>query len=296
MKRAPGIILLACISVWLYSCDKFSVGELTTDDSKSVDQPFQVVEFRDDVNATLLHADPTHPAGTIIITTGANLIDNINTEICEFIDINDTYGDTITFNKLIIKNENTLNYLHSYNYNIEATIYYDTLYQLIFHSNARHISTDTLKGYNYMTQFSQDTVLWDSLAPRLLLDVEGGSGNFDIITDCYRVVTKHIHGTADITLKGKTSIASTYADFDCHGIIDSKDLYSHIHYVNSSSTNKVIVKAYYLLSAKNDNVGQIEYVDFKTQLTTIHGDTIIRSPQIKDFRGIYKNNIIPYKD
>lgn len=308
MKRVLGAILLACTSLWLCSCEKFTVGELITDDhSKSVDQPFQVIEFRDDVNVNLLHADQAHPAGTVIVTAGANLIEGIHTEIdTNYTDVNDVYGDTLTLNKLIIRNDNTFNYLHTYNYAINATIYYDTLFQLIFHSNARRINTDTLRGYNYLTPFSQDSVSWDSLAPRLILEVKGGSGSFNVLTDCYRVNTKHIQGTADITIQGNTVIASTFADYDCHGIIDGKDLYSHLHYVNSHSTNRVIAKAFYMLSATNDNVGQIEYVRFN-QVTqhlcppndTIPAwhleDTIVRCPQVLIREGSKKENIIPYQ-
>lgn len=306
MKWAPGIILLAFISTWLCSCDKFTVGDITVE-TLTVDSAFQVIEFRDDVNVTLLHSDAAHPAGTIQIKAGANLINGIHTEISELTDINDDNNDTLVFNKLVIRNDNALNYLHTYNYDIDATIYYDTLFQLIFHSNARRIKTDTLRGYNYLTKFSQDTLSWDSLAPRLLLLVEGGSGCFNVLTNCYRITTKYIFGTADINVQGISVIASTFADFDCHGIIDCKDLYSHIHYITSNSTNRIIAKAFHMISAINDNIGQIEYVRFRavrphlcppndTDPTWHEEDTVYSCPQYIMYGGSNWDHIVPYVD
>lgn len=268
MKKALVAVLLACISVFC-SCNKFNVGNVTTA-VLTADGDFQVIEFCDDVNVKLLHCDATHAAGTIQIKAGENLIDHIGTVIqdsCEyFLSPMDTLGyfegDTVWLNKLVISNDNTLSFLHSYDYTIEMTVYYDSLYHLIFNSNARYIRTDTLKGYYYPTQLTQGDSSWTEFLPNLLTEVEGGSGKFNVLTNCYRATTKVFHGTSDISLGGIVSIASTFADYDCHGTIDGSNLYSHIHYVTSHGTNKVIAKAYSELSARNDNTGEIHYVKF----------------------------------
>lgn len=273
MKKALVAVLLACMSVFICSCNKFSIGTEKTITLPSLGSPFHVIEFCDDVNVKLLHCDATHAAGTIQIKAGENLIDNIGAVIQDsseyFIAPKDTLdfinGDTVWLNKLVISNNNTLSFLHSYDYSIEMTVYYDSLYHLIFNSNADNIRTDTLTGYNYPTQLTQNDLTWTDLAPNLLIEVEGGSGSFNMLTNCYRVTTKVFHGTSDVSISGIASIASTFADYDCHGTIDGSKLYSHIHYVTSHGTNRVFAKAYSELSAHNDNTGEIHYIKFIKQ-------------------------------
>lgn len=293
MKKVLAAALLACISVFC-SCNKFTAGNEKTI-TLTADGDFQVIEFLDDVKVKLLHCDESHPAGEIQIKAGENLIENITAEILKS---NDTVEENI-LNKLVISNKNSLNFLHSYNYSIDMTVYYDSLYHLIFNSNARNISTDTLRGYNYQTHFTQDTIEWDSLAPNLLIEIEGGSGKFNILANCYKLTTKCIHGTSDITIKGKASIASTFADYDCHGIIDSKQLSSNIHYVNTHGTNTIYTKAYHLLDAVNGNIGEVHYLRYWTTKVkyswndSLHQtDTIIMRilcPKLIRYNGDYIN-------
>ena len=154
MKRKLDILLLACISLLCFSCKKFSNGDVT-EIRKLVESPFQVIELCDNVNVTLKHSDVANPAGTVIIKTGENLIDGITAEIEEHtIEVeNDDGTDTLLFNKLVIRNENTLDFLRPYDYTLEMTVYYDTLLKIFFNSNGI-ITTDTLRGYEYLTDFS----------------------------------------------------------------------------------------------------------------------------------------------
>ena len=299
MKNALEAILLVCISTWLCSCTKFSIGDTKTA-SKDVNMPFQVIEFCDDVNVQLLHCDARHPAGTITVEAGENLLDNITAEI------EDVTEDTLTLNKLIISNKNTLNYLHTYDYSIDMVIYYDTLYRLVFTSNARSIETDTLRGYECLTQFTQDTTTWFAPASNLHILVEGGSGEFKVLTNCERVTTKYNHGTADIQVSGITVISSTYAGYDCHGIIDMSELETRSHYITSYGTNTIIGRAFHTLSLHNANVGRIYYIKYQKKMPKViwghldetgHWidndtiDTIYNCPQILIPVG---DNIMPY--
>ena len=162
MKKAPVIILLACISI-LGSCGKspFSKGEEKTYD-RQLEDTFTIVDIGDNLNVTLLHSDVSHPSGMIHIITGENLIDGIRTEIA---------GDT-----LVIRNENTLGFLRPYDYPRELTVYYDSLYQITLNSNAENIQTDTLRGYSKWTHFTHDnndTIGFDSLVSNLLVEIQG---------------------------------------------------------------------------------------------------------------------------
>lgn len=275
MKKAPVIFLLACISV-LCSCSKnpFSNGEVYQYERKA-GQPFQIVEINDNLNVSLKHSDPNHPAGTIIIKIGENLIDNIGTEIEERLIENNE--DTLTLNALVITNNNAFSYLRPYDYTREMTVYYDSLLKITFNSNAELMQTDTLHGYLLSTHFVQDTIEWDSLASNLLLEVEGGSGNFNVSVNCYKLTTKCIHGTSDININGKTTLAYTFADYDSHGVINSKKLDSHIHYINTNGTNVINAKTYHLLDVKNGNIGEVHYLQYwTTEEEHVWNDTLLQ--------------------
>ncbi len=275
MKRKLGILLLACISLLCFSCKKFSNGDVT-ERQYIVDSPFQVIELCDNVNVTLKHSDATNPAGKVIVKTGENLIDRITTEIEEqAIEVDTEHGtDTLSFNKLVIRNENTLDFLRPYDYTLDMTVYYDTLLKIFFNSNGI-INTDTLRGYNYLTDFSTEsdsvpgTVY--SLAPNLLLEIEGGSGEFTVLTNCYRLITKYAQGTSNINIKGLVERAETYGAYECHGIINGIDLEANLyHRVIYYGTNTVYAKAFRRIIARNDNIGRIFYARYPKPGKVIH--------------------------
>lgn len=306
MKRRLDIMLLVCISLLCFSCKKFSNGDVT-ERTFQLEQPFQIVEMRNDVNVTLTHCDANNPAGKIVIKTGENLIDNISHDIEEMeITVgHDGITENLTLNKLIIRNDNTLGFLRPYDYTVDMTVYYDTLLKLIFNSNAT-LTTDTLRGYNLWTEFSGN----DSLTSNLHLDINGGSGDFHVTAKCYLLRTKYLHGTSNLYLYGYAERAETSGYEDSHGIIDGKNLEADIyHTVNYRGTNTVIAKAFNHVNATNDNIGRIYYVKFsKTKQVIIPphqdedghwipADTIPDStfycPLSLDISG---DNIMPYPD
>lgn len=267
MKRKLDILLLACISLLCFSCKKFSNGDVT-ERQYIVDSPFQVIELCDNVNVKLKRSDAANPAGKVIVKTGENLIDLITTKIEEqAIEVDTDYGtDTLFFNKLVIRNENTLDFLRPYDYTLDMTVYYDTLLKIFFNSNGI-ITTDTLRGYEYLTDFSTDNDsvpgTFYSLAPNLLLEIEGGSGEFTVLTNCYRLITKYAQGTSNINVKGLVERAETFGDYESHGIINGIDLEANLyHRVIYYGTNTVYAKAFRRIIAKNDNIGRIFYARY----------------------------------
>ena len=263
MKKAPAIIFLACISLFC-ACNKspFSNGEVF-EYERTIDQPFQIVELNDNLDVTLQHCDDSHPAGTIFIRIGENLIDKIETEIEERT-INEVDTISLAMKALVIRDNNTLGFLRPYDYTREMTIYYDSLLQITLNSNANCIQTDTLRGYSIVTQFTNDDTTWYEPSSTLILQVDGGSGNFHVLTNCYKLITKYIHGTSNIDVKGKATLAFTFADYDCHGIIDNKFLDTHIHYITTNGTNIIKSKSYHLLDIKNKNIGKVHYLKYWT--------------------------------
>ena len=294
MKKAPVIVLLASISLLFCSCNKFSIGEIIEETRSPVDA-FQVVEIRDDINVSLRHSNADTVAGTIRVKTGANLMEAINAQTEAHFEVEG--NDTVWFTKLVITNDNSVSYLRPYNHTPQMTVYYDTLYKIIFHSNGRNILTDTLRGYNYPTHFTNDSLEWDSLAPNLILEVEGGSGNFNVLTNCYKLIAKYIHGTSNLILKGNATLASTYADYDCHGVIDSKGLNTHIYYITTNSTNVIKARTYHMLDVINGNIGEVHFQKYYTKKVlyfwndTLHQtDSIVKTivcPEVIRYNGQY---------
>lgn len=251
MKKELVIVLLACISI-LWSCGKYPLtnGEEMELDRR-LDKPFKIVDIGDNIDVTLLHSDATHPAGLVHIRTGKNLMDGFRSEV---------EGDT-----LIIRNDNGGAFLRPYDYPREMTVYYDSLLQLTLNSNADCIQTDTLRGYLYPTHFTHsatDTLGFDSLVPNLHVFVEGGSGNFNVLTNCYKVVTKFFHGTSTVTLGGQAIEYTVYGDYDCHGIIDASGLESEYVTIDNYGTNAITGKAFRRFKALNENIGLVHYVRY----------------------------------
>lgn len=316
MKKALNVFLLACASFMLVSCHKFSNGEVKTFPPRLLNEQFQIIEMHDNVDVKLRHSTADTAAGTILITTGENLYENITTQIEEMKKSSTHNGitDTLSFNKLVIRNENTLDYLRPYNYPLEMTIYYDTLLELIFNSNGS-VTTDTLRGYNHWSNFTSSDSLslisTDSLTANLYLTVYGGSGDFDILANCYRLATHYQHGTSNLTLHGQATRAETYGDYDCHGIIDGFDLEAQLyHQVTSLGTNKIIVRSFDQIIARNENIGHIYYIRYyKKKETLIHGhmeeghwiaahiiDSVYSCPQSLIRQGVYRDSITSIYD
>lgn len=293
MKKAPVIVFLACVSM-LWSCGKnpFSNGE-EKEYERLLDKPFRVVEINDNVNVTLLHCDASHPEGLIHIRTCENLIDGLVTEIQE---------DTL-HNTLVIRNDNSNEFLRPYDYAREMTIYYDSLFLININSNGC-LQTDSLHGYPNWTHFTHsesDTLGYDSLVSNLHVEIQGGSGDFNVIADCFKITAKCFHGTSTLRLNGKVVEASIYGDYDCHGLIDAKELYSHNIRVNYYGTNTVIGKTFNKFTAINNNNGRIYYVRFDTVQQTwstvqeAYIDSLYHCPLIHDFRGTNRENIKRYE-
>lgn len=294
MKKAHVLIFLACVSTLLCSCYKTKIGPIE-EETRHV-SPFQVVNICDDIDVKLIHCDADHDAGTIILRAGANLIEGIITETEEEYPVV-VNKDTLYFNRLVVSNDNAFNNFRPHDQAPEMTIYYDSLYKVEFYSNAQNIGTDTLHGYNILTHFTQDTIEWDSLASNLLLEINGGSGQFNVLANCYKLTTKYFQGTSKIIVKGKTTLASTFSDYNCHGIIESDGLDSRIHYINTHGTNIIKVKTFHLLDVKNENIGSVHYKKYFDTLQevfwndTLHNyDTLVKSflcPEVICYNGKY---------
>ena len=88
-------------------------------------------------------------------------------------------------------------------------------------------------------------------------------------------------------------MASTYADYDCHGIINSKKLDTHIYYVTTYSTNIIKTRAHHMLDINNGNIGEVHFLRRDT-VKEIHfwNDTLHQMDTI--FKEIHYPEVVKY--
>lgn len=314
MKRALNVILLVCAIAVLDSCSKFSNGDVI-EKTRQLDESFQMIELHDNVNVTLKHCDASNPTGFIQLKTGENLWDGISTEVEADTFCLQVNGNNIKMpvNKLVIRNNNTLDFLRPYDYVLEMALYYDSIISIAFNSNGC-ISTDTLRGYNFPTHFTKPighggTLEFDSLVANLHIEATGGSGDLNVKTNCHRLTTVYEHGTSNIILSGKAKCTEIYGDYDCHGIIDGTALEAINYYGTFNGTNAVIAKAFERIQATNNNIGHFYYVPYRKEGKHIvwghynedhHWipndtiDTIYSCPRHLVGLGDHIENILPY--
>ena len=276
MKTILNVVLLAFVSVVISSCSKFSNG-VVRQKEVFLDRKFQIVEMCDNVNVDLKHCDKKNPAGTIIIRASENLLENISTEIVG------TALDTTSYNKLIIKNNSSFDYLRPDNYTLEMTVYYDSLLMLIFNSNGT-INTDFLRGYKTPVT-SEGEVKYLS---NLRIEVNGGSGDFTVLTNCELARAYYLFGTSNLILKGTAAASIIYGDYNCNGIIDARALVSNWTTINYLGTNTVWTNTVDYLKIINNSIGRVFYHEFTA--TDAQGNTS-NCPKRPEFSGA---NIYPY--
>lgn len=212
MKRELIVALFFLASLTLVSCSKFSNGEPVTE-QRNVGH-FETLCMYSNVNVNLIHSNHPH----MELTCPKNLIDNIFTEVV---------GDS-----LVIRNDNNFNWLRSYDYTINLTVYYDSLREINFASTARLVSIDTLCGMSML----------DSLETNVhgfTLRVTEGCGDIDLTFNCDVLYDRFTNGTSSVVLHGQTAYSEH--DLQSYGTVNALDLNSNFVRVQSRSTNDAYV-------------------------------------------------------
>lgn len=265
MKSILKIILLVWASAVFGSCSKniFSNGNLT-ERYETIAEPFLNIEVNDDVNVTLRRCDNDHAAGTIRIETGENLIDDIFAIVQK--DVIKGRKDSIT-NRLVIHNNNSFNYLRPYDCPVDMTVWYDSIYTIFFNSNGVVRTADPIDGITFFDTIPIDSITRiDSIICKYVLEVQvlGGSGELHLLLNDPLLYTDYMGGTSSIYAKGYSKFAQTQAKYECHGIINYKELVTRNHHVYNHGTNKIFVNVFSGLKAANYNNGEIYYLRYDT--------------------------------
>lgn len=238
MKRNHIAVLFFLVSLVLASCSKFSNGDVVIE-TREIAPRFNAICMYNNVNVKLVQSDQPH----LELTCPKNLIDKVTTEFSPS-------GDT-----LIIKNENTLNWLRSYDYSIDLTVYYNALLEINYASIGDLRCSDPIEGYSVRVfdPASNEYVLRNYF----YLNINEGSGDIDLAIHCNILKNKFSNGTSHVALKGIVGYAEHVTR--SYGLIDASKLQTNIAVVESSSTNDVYVWAESKLDVQLYSIGNIYY-------------------------------------
>ena len=242
MKRSTIAVLFFLVSLMASSCSKtenlFTNGEPITE-HRPLDHRFDAIKMFNNVNVKLVHDN--HPR--LELTCPKNLIDKVTTEL---------EGDT-----LVIKNENDFNWLRSFDYSIDLTVYYDSLRQINFASVGDLSCTDSINGIGELTVDSTNGMIDTIWTRAFTLKIDEGCGNIDLATKSNVVKTIFANGTSHVTLRGQAEY--TEIIMRSYGVVHAENLYSNFVRVQSHSTNDAYVWARTKLTAWLYSIGNVYY-------------------------------------
>ncbi len=231
----PGLLLLLLV---FPSCNKDG-GVCVSNTGKIILQERQVGDFdsismNDNVNLILTQDS----VNKVVVEAGEKIIQGITTDVKNHL--------------LIIGNQNSCNWLRSYNNPINVHVSVKNLWKVIYQSSGDLTSTNAISSDIFM------------------VDAWGGCGTIDIQLNIQEGFFLQHMGTANFILRGLCKINSIYAgDF---GSFQCKDLNTGYTFIKNYGLNECWVNATRYLDATIGSVGNIYYRgEPDTVMTHIHG-------------------------
>lgn len=231
---------LAILVLLLTTCSK-DEGVCISSTGKVISQErpapsFRSVEVFDNINLFLTQ-DPY--LSKITVEAGENLIDGITTEIDS--------------GKLVVRNENSCNWLRSFDVPVNVYLTFPLLDTITFQAAGNITCTNDWKNES------------------VFLDIIEGAGKIDLKLDVYRSFFIVKYGTTAINLSGISEI-TTIISYG-FGPFHAEDLVSKFTYVSSYSSNDVFVYSSIDLAVEIGNIGNVYYTGNPASIaTTIYGD------------------------
>ena len=252
MKRKHIVVLFFLISLFVASCSKVFTNGKPVTEQRNLGERFETICIYNNVNVKLVNSDRQY----IELTCPENLIGKVITKV---------QGDS-----LIIKNENEYNWLRSYDYSIDMTVYYDSLREITYASIGDLRCFDSIRGFGALSidTIPIDTLMTDTLNVIIdsietcwnhafVLRIKEGSGDIDLCFNCDVLKTVFSFGTSKVTLRGIAGYTEHY--LKSYGTIHAENLNSNIVKVQSQSTNDIYVWARNELVAFLSSTGNVYY-------------------------------------
>ena len=221
--RTIGIIIIMLLAI---SCSKMNPGDCFKNSGSvstqvRVASPFSYLHMKNNVDVFLTYTQEY----SIEVRAGKNIIPGIKTSI---------EGNTLS-----ISNENSCNWVRSYNSPIEVYIGLPRLDGIIYQSSGNLTSVNKFIG--------------DSIK----LDILEGAGSINLWIDMKKTRISLAYGTADVNVKGYSHLSYLYSDG--YGPADLSKLQTEFTYMSSNSTNNCRVRARLELHVGISNVGDVYY-------------------------------------
>ena len=265
MERSRIAVLFFLVSLMAASCTKmdalFRNGEPVSE-QRSVPHRFSIISMYNNVNVKLVQS--SHPR--LELTCPKNLIEKVITEVD---------GDT-----LFVKNENDYNWLRSYDYDIELTVYYDSLSEVTYASIGQLTCEDPIRGFG-TTTIDSIAIGIDSIGNTIdsitthwsrdfVLRIKEGCGDINLCFDCDILKTVFSFGTSEVTLRGYAGYTEHY--MKSYGTVHAEKLESNIVSISSESTNDIYVWAKSQLIARIYSIGNVYYKGWPWIRKEINGE------------------------
>ena len=210
------------------SCKKvpLTVGPIVTQ-IRALDD-FAEVYVNDNINITLVRDDTCY----IEITTGKNIIDNITNEVNN--------------GSLSICNTTTLNWIRPYNYQLDVTLHFKDITNLIYASSGVLATSENFTGQLPSNEFYR-------------FEVDGGSGDIDLnVNNCADFRLIYHYGTSRVNIHG-----SNNKFFDIYkrsyGVIDAQNYDAETVTLDVYSPSDCFISASKLIDATINDLGNIYY-------------------------------------
>ncbi len=221
LNYIAGILLLFTVS-----CEKASVADCFKSTGSIVQEErpvtgFHTVILHDNVSLVLESSNTNH----LTIEAGKNLMKKIVTEV----------NDSV----LTIRNNNSCNWVRSYDKPVTAYLSFTELDTLEYRSIGDVTSKDTIRVGN------------------MEISVKEGAGEIGFIVDAVILHCNLHYGTADIKMKGHAGVCYVYSGG--FGLIDNRDLDADFVYLETRSSNNVYVQVHKVLGVTIDNIGNVLY-------------------------------------
>ncbi len=220
------LLYIVLFMVLTSSCQKFNPGDCfqntgpITEESRDI-QAFTYLQLYNNVDIYLSYG----PDYAVSVRAGKNILPGIKTEI--------------SGKSLSIKNENTCNWVRSYEKPIEVYITAPRIDSIQYQASGNLVSLNKFVG--------------DSIK----LDVLEGAGSIHLSLDMQRAIFNLHYGTVDLNVSGYAHISELFSSG--YGPADLSNLNTVFTYVTNNSTNNCYVRTNLVLEAKIGNVGDIYY-------------------------------------
>ena len=168
-------------------------------------------------------------------------------------------------NRLIIRNENSCNFVRDYKKPIEATVYFYEINHIEYRSNGDITFEDPIKLESSHIIYVDDRPVIDSTM-RFMMNIYEGSGNISLkVNDADQPIIKpsfcylnYQYGTADVKFEGSAEVFFLYQV--SFGKTDALDFLNDFVYIENRSPNDCYIHAMLGLGATINGTGNVYYM------------------------------------